>query len=116
MAPPGAPADNPAATNHPGRLSFAPQAPFSLPPSKGHFLDRKVGAGDDQFTQTVSAIGSVVGRLGIAHNNSLFYAKGGWAIARSRFSVVDVGAPITGSGSVSNWHNGWTVGGGVEVG
>ena len=99
-----------------GQFVFGIEGAYAGANIKGDFLDRTVGAGDDQFTQKVTGIGSVVGRLGIANNNWLFYAKGGWATARSRFSVVDVVTPITGSGSVTNWHNGWTVGGGVEVG
>jgi outer membrane immunogenic protein len=74
------------------------------------------GAGDDVFSWRSEWMASVVARAGIAFNNSLFYAKGGWAGVNNKLSVLDsVGAAI-GSGSQTNWHNGWTVGAGWEYG
>ena len=41
--------------------------------------------------------------------------KGGYAGVNNRLSVTDV-VPMTGSGSQTQWHNGWTVGAGWEYG
>jgi len=61
----------------------------------------------------IRALGSVTGRLGYAVNNALFYAKGGWGWADNRVSATIVGV---GSASDSQFHSGWTVGGGLEYG
>ena len=53
--------------------------------------------------------------LGYAVSNNLFYVKGGYAGVNNRLSVVDA-VPLTGSGSQTQWHNGWTVGAGWEYG
>jgi outer membrane immunogenic protein len=71
------------------------------------------GGGDDVYTNRITAIATVVGRLGWAFDNWLFYSKAGWAGARATLSVVDNIAPI-GAGSDSHWHNGFTVGSGLE--
>ena len=49
-------------------------------------------------------------------SNNLFYVKGGYAGVNNRLSVVDAVPPSTGSGSQTQWHNGWTVGAGWEYG
>ena len=75
------------------------------------------GAGDDVFSWRTNMLATVVGRAGIAVNNNLFYAKGGYAGANNRLSVVDnVANPSTGSGGQTHWANGWTVGAGWEYG
>ena len=53
---------------------------------------------------------------GVAYVNNLFCVKGGYAGVDNRLSVSDVTAPFTGSGSRTQWHNGWTVGAGWEYG
>jgi outer membrane immunogenic protein len=71
------------------------------------------GGGDDVYTNRISGIASVSGRLGWAFDNWLFYSKAGWAAARATLSVVD-NIPPVGAGSATNWHNGFTFGTGVE--
>jgi outer membrane immunogenic protein len=73
------------------------------------------GARDDQFSWRTDWMATVTGRAGYAVNNNLFYVKGGYAGVNNRLSVVDAVPPI-GSGSQTQWHNGWTVGAGWEYG
>ena len=65
-----------------------------------------VGAGRER----INAFGSVTGRVGIAVNSFLLYGKGGYAWANNEFSATALGITI----SDSQFHNGWTVGGGAE--
>jgi outer membrane immunogenic protein len=74
------------------------------------------GARDDVFSWRTNWMATITGRAGIAVNNNLFYAKGGYAGASSHMAVSDVLPPVTGSGSDTHWHNGWTVGAGWEYG
>ena len=66
-------------------------------------------------TDSIDAIGSVTGRLGWTFGPGLIYAKGGWAWADQSLSATLVG-PLGGvvTASQSNFHSGWTVGGGLE--
>jgi outer membrane immunogenic protein len=57
----------------------------------------------------VEALGSVTGRVGIAADAALFYAKGGYAWANNKLSVSGIV-----NGSASHVHSGYTVGGGIE--
>jgi outer membrane immunogenic protein len=59
----------------------------------------------------IDALGSVTGRVGIAANTALFYAKGGYAWANNKLSVSAPGVVV---GSESKIHSGYTIGGGVE--
>jgi outer membrane immunogenic protein len=56
----------------------------------------------------IDSLGSVTARLGYAANNWLFYAKGGFGWADNKVNVLGL--------SDSQFHTGWTVGGGVEYG
>ncbi len=58
----------------------------------------------------INALGSVTGRVGIAANAALFYAKGGYAWANNKLSVSALGA----TDSDSHVHSGYTIGGGIE--
>lgn len=58
----------------------------------------------------INALGSVTGRAGVAFDNVLLYAKGGYAWANNKLSVSGGGV----AGSESKTHSGWTVGVGVE--
>ena len=58
----------------------------------------------------INALGSVTGRVGIAANAALFYAKGGYAWANNELSLSAGGLTV----SDSHVHSGYTVGGGVE--
>ncbi|UPK00441.1 outer membrane beta-barrel protein [Bradyrhizobium sp. 170] len=84
--------------------------------NRGTVLNTVFGAGlDDQFSWRADWMATVTGRAGIAVNNNLFYVKGGYAGVNNRLSVVDA-VPVTGSGSQTHWHHGWTVGAGWEYG
>src|SRR6267378_2439206 len=79
--------------------------------NRGSALNRVFGTGlDDQFSWRTNWMATVTGRVGYAVANNLFYAKGGYAGVNNQLSVVDVAPPATGSGSVTQWHNGWIVG------
>ena len=55
--------------------------------------------------------GDVTGRLGVAAwDQTLLYAKGGFAFFDGRITQTDVGEATFGKSS----HSGWTIGGGVE--
>ena len=83
----------------------------------GTVLNNVFGAGrDDQFGWRADWIATITGRAGVAVRNNLFYVKGGYAGVNNRLSVTDVLPPVTGSGSQTQWHNGWTVGAGWEYG
>ena len=86
--------------------------------NRGSVLNRTFGLGlDDQFSWRTNWMATVTGRVGYAVTNNLFYAKGGYAGVNNRLSVVDaIPNPSTGSGSQTQWHNGWTVGAGWEYG
>jgi outer membrane immunogenic protein len=58
----------------------------------------------------IDALGSVTGRVGLAANAALFYAKGGYAWANNKLSATTLGV----TSSDSHVHSGYTVGGGVE--
>jgi outer membrane immunogenic protein len=58
----------------------------------------------------INALGSVTGRVGVAANAALFYAKGGYAWLNNELSVSALGATT----SDSHVHSGYTVGGGIE--
>jgi outer membrane immunogenic protein len=99
-----------------GQFVFGIEGSYAGADIKGTHFDPTIGAGDDHFSEKVTSIASVTGRLGLAQNNWLFYVKGGWAEARSKFSVVDTVGPFLGSATATKWHSGWTVGGGIEYG
>ena len=58
----------------------------------------------------ISALGSVTGRVGVAANAALFYAKGGYAWVDNKISATALGVTF----SDSKIHSGYTVGGGIE--
>ena len=83
----------------------------------GDVLNTVFGAGlDDRFSWRTNWMATVTGRVGLAFNNNLLYVKGGWAGANNRLAVSDTLPAFTGSGSQTQWHNGWTVGAGWEYG
>jgi outer membrane immunogenic protein len=94
---------------------FGIEGTFAGSTIKGDTNNTSFGAADDVFTNQVTAIATVVGRLGYAWDNWLVYAKGGYAGGEVKFSVSD-SVGITGAGSDSSWQSGWTLGGGVEYG
>ena len=94
---------------------FGIEGTFAGSSIKGTLNNTTFGAGDDVFENKITSIATVTGRIGYAFNNWLPYIKGGYAGANNKFSVSD-SVGITGSGSESKWHNGWTIGGGLEYG
>ncbi len=65
----------------------------------------------------IDFLGTVRGRAGVAFDRFLVYATGGYAYANSKAGLTPVGAAalgIPGVASVSNSHNGYAVGAGVE--
>jgi outer membrane immunogenic protein len=85
--------------------------------NKGTVLNNVFGLGlDDRFSWRADWMATITGRAGYAVANNLFYVKGGYAGVNNRLSVVDAFPPSTGSGSQTQWHNGWTVGAGWEYG
>jgi outer membrane immunogenic protein len=95
---------------------FGIEGTFAGTSIEGDLTNNVFGTGlDDVFTTKINSVATVVGRLGYAWDNWLLYAKGGYAGADVEFSVSDV-VGITGSGSETTWHNGWTVGAGLEYG
>jgi len=84
--------------------------------TRGSVFNTVFGVGlDDQFSWRSNWMATVTGRLGYAVSNHLFYVKGGYAGVNNRLSVVD-NVPVTGSGSQTRWHDGYTVGAGWEYG
>jgi outer membrane immunogenic protein len=61
-------------------------------------------------TQKIKAFGSFTGRVGVAVDSVLLYAKGGYGWAENEFSATILGLTL----SDSQFHSGWTVGGGAE--
>jgi outer membrane immunogenic protein len=56
------------------------------------------------------SFGSVTARAGVAVNNVLIYGKGGYAWTDNQISASALGL----TASEAHFHNGWTIGGGVE--
>ena len=60
------------------------------------------GAQDDVFSWRTNWMATVTGRAGIAVNNNLFYAKGGYAGASSHMAVSDTVAPASAQARIRN--------------
>ena len=95
---------------------FGLEGTISALDNGGDALNTVFGAGDDRFSWRTEWMATVVGRAGIAFNNNLLYVKGGYAGVNNRLSVSDTVPASVGSGSSTQWHNGWTVGAGWEYG
>jgi outer membrane immunogenic protein len=95
---------------------FGLEGTISAMDNRGSLLNPVFGARDDLFSWRTNWMATVTGRTGVAVNNNLFYVKGGYAGISNRLAVSDVVPPFVGSGSDTQWHNGWTVGAGWEYG
>jgi outer membrane immunogenic protein len=92
-------------TNDPGNITG---------PTSGGCLDQ------GPCTTKIDALGTITGRLGVAADRALFYAKGGAAWVREKHTVGfhdpqfpnDPFSNYSGTTSQTRW--GWTVGGGFE--
>jgi outer membrane immunogenic protein len=82
----------------------------------GSLLNTVFGARDNVFSWRSDLMATITGRAGFAANNNLFYFKGGYAGINNHLAVSDTVPPFVGSGSATQWHNGWTVGAGWEYG
>jgi outer membrane immunogenic protein len=60
------------------------------------------------------ALGTFAGRVGIASNQALFYAKGGGAVANDRFFTTFNAPPNLISHAIDDTRWGWMVGVGIE--
>ena len=70
-----------------------------------------------QETHAVSSgglFGTVTGRLGIASDRILLYAKGGFAYTNLSLGVKDSVPPLTTDATKRLTYAGWTMGGGIE--
>ena len=65
-------------------------------------------------TQNTRGLGSATARIGWTWGPGLLYAKGGWAWADQRLSATLVTPLAVATASQTNFHSGWTVGGGLE--
>jgi outer membrane immunogenic protein len=101
-----------------GQFVFGLEGTISGLDTRGTVANLVFGAGDDVFSWRSDWLATVVGRAGIAVQNNLYYVRGGWDGVNNRLSVSDtVGLPAgIGSGSSTQWHNGWVVGAGWEYG
>jgi outer membrane immunogenic protein len=80
----------------------------SIKESQAAIVNGAVGTVEDKM----DALGSVTGRVGVAVDAALFYAKGGYAWANNKLSAS---APALGFAvSDSHVHSGYTIGGGLE--
>lgn len=94
---------------------------FGAETSLSGFTDRERTRGIDlwagnrvgDMTARVDWLFMAVGRVGYTWGNTLGYVKGGYAGAEVRLETNDNVPPIYTSTS-SKWHNGWTIGTGVE--
>ena len=64
------------------------------------------------YNTDINTIVTVTGRLGLAANQWMLYAKAGWAGAQVDVSGRNTAIPDRFSSD--DWRNGWTVGGGFE--
>jgi outer membrane immunogenic protein len=78
----------------------------SIKDSQTAFIGVVAVTGEDK----INALGSVTGRVGVAANAALFYAKGGYAWANNELSLSALGVTV----SDSHVHSGYTIGGGIE--
>jgi outer membrane immunogenic protein len=96
---------------------FGLEGTISAVDNRGTLLNSVFGIGlDDRFSWRTNWMATITGRTGVAVNNNLFYVKGGYAGISNRLAISDVLPPVLGSGSDTQWHNGWTVGAGWEYG
>lgn len=70
--------------------------------------------GDEYIAADIEWLGTVTGRVGFISGDTLFYAKGGWAVAEVNTFHEDFSGGFTGFYSTGETHNGWTAGAGIE--
>jgi outer membrane immunogenic protein len=70
------------------------------------------GASPNIVETKIQSLFLATGRVGYAWDRTLIYAKGGYAGGSVKFTAA--GIPGFETGTMTSWHNGWAVGGGVE--
>lgn len=94
-----------------GNFVFGIEASFSGAGVSGtETID--LGSGPNSFATKIKSLLLTTGRFGYAWDRTLLYAKAGYAGGSVRFTAT--GVPGTETGTSAVWHNGWTVGTGVE--
>ena len=81
------------------------------------FPNAPAGQDDTGMNTSYGAYGVVAGRLGLAVENSLFYVKGGLALAQVDFKAGDLDTGVFDPNDVTSfddWLTGYAVGGGFE--
>jgi outer membrane immunogenic protein len=75
-------------------------------------ISQSVGvAGIASAEAKIQAFGTLRGRIGVAVDQVLIYGTGGAAFANNKLTATLFNASV----SDTQWHPGWTAGGGVEV-
>jgi outer membrane immunogenic protein len=104
---------------HQGSWLFGIESQFGYLGAKKTITE--IASPDNQNEVKYRYYGALTGRLGVVHNNTLFYGKGGLAYARIRNTAGDTLA-VTGildpndAVSVTKTRIGWAAGGGIEYG
>jgi outer membrane immunogenic protein len=70
-----------------------------------------VVVGPVAISSDIHALGTVRGRVGYAFDQILIYGTGGYAWANNEIAITALGVTI----ADTQFHSGWTAGGGVEV-
>jgi outer membrane immunogenic protein len=91
-------------------------APFLKDERVGAFVNQLTGSENDHWRAEVRQLYSITGRLGLAAGNLLPYVKGGFAGAKvdTSLTISDCCPTPPHVAEAKSWHNGWTVGGGIE--
>jgi outer membrane immunogenic protein len=97
-----------------GQFVFGVEASWSASDINGTLLSTFGGAADDVFKTKISDFFTLTGRVGVAWDSALIYAKGGYANANIKVSTTDIVGANQGSASSSERHSGWAAGGGLE--
>ena len=101
-----------------GGIVVSLEGSWSVPMLKdeklGPFRDFLGGFAGDHWMADIEQVYAITGRLGLANGNWLPYVKGGLAGAKVETSMTRPGVGSNFTSQSTNWHGGWTVGGGLE--
>jgi outer membrane immunogenic protein len=76
--------------------------------------DNPFNVGDEFIQSDIEWLGTAAARLGFTTGDTLFYAKGGWAVAEVNTHHEDYAGGRQGFYSTAETHNGWVAGAGIE--
>ena len=68
----------------------------------------------DTFSTELNWLGTVEGRIGYSWDRVMVFGKGGWAGSNATLKVNSTHPGHGGTGSISEFVDGWTIGGGIE--